>query len=356
MLKIHSFLRKIKDTLNNFSKKMLRKYSKHMAVTAYAISAAILVFYFGDFAQFITTSVEYNASAATYGENVEEPEETKPSEDLVHDNIEYTLNSPHTNIIKQTITFLSHPEFLEAMLETLKAQSYSSNEAMDDYIELFSVEQMGVIQNWNVNTKEEALETVNSDIKGLQSNPNTQEEIKEITTDEVESNEIKANESEPDVEPVVSTLSNLDLPTDLSLSYNNAMKITLNEDEMEVLYRIVEAEATGEDIYGKILVANVVLNRVLASEFPDTVSDVVFQKIGKAVQFSPTKDGRYWSVKITDSTKEAVRRALTGEDYSQGALYFFARKLTTKAKANWFDTTLTKVVQYGCHEFYANKN
>ena len=121
---------------------------------------------------------------------------------------------------------------------------------------------------------------------------------------------------------------------------------------MRCLSESFEAEATGEDIYGKILVANVVLNRVISEEFPNTVKEVVFQKIGSAYQFSPTKDGRYWSVTISKSTKQAVKKALNGEDYSKGALYFFARKLTTSKKANWFDTSLQQVVKYGCHEFY----
>ena len=138
-------------------------------------------------------------------------------------------------------------------------------------------------------------------------------------------------------------------------SYNKKMVKTLSKDELDILYRIVEAEATGEDIYGKILVANVILNRVNSKKFPNTVEKVVFQKNGNTYQFSPTKDGRFWSVKVTDETIEAVSRALEGEDYSNGALYFFARRLTSQKKASWFDNSLRKVVKYGCHEFYKDK-
>jgi N-acetylmuramoyl-L-alanine amidase len=136
---------------------------------------------------------------------------------------------------------------------------------------------------------------------------------------------------------------------------NSKMKKSLSKKELEVLQRIVEAEASGEDLYGKILVANVVINRMNSEEFPDTVSDVVFQREGNCYQFSPTNDGRYYTVKVSKSTKEAVKRALSGEDYSKGALYFFARRLTTEKKASWFDNSLRKVVQYGCHEFYADR-
>lgn len=123
-----------------------------------------------------------------------------------------------------------------------------------------------------------------------------------------------------------------------------------------MLETIVEAEAGDEDAYGKILVANVVLNRVLDEEFPDTVKGVVFQNNGKTYQFSPVrKGGRYYTVKVSKHTKAAVARALSGEDYSDGALYFFARRYTSEKKANWFDTSLRKIVEYGCHEFFGNK-
>lgn len=128
--------------------------------------------------------------------------------------------------------------------------------------------------------------------------------------------------------------------------------ISLGANQKEVLLRIVEAEATGEDIKGKMLVANVILNRVKSSQFPDTVKEVVFQKNERTTQFSPIADGRYWSVSISKSTREAVERVLNGEDESQGALYFSARSKAKKSNMNWFDNNLTWLFKYGGHEFY----
>ena len=126
----------------------------------------------------------------------------------------------------------------------------------------------------------------------------------------------------------------------------------LSEKEYNILTRIVEAEATGLDKKSKILVANVILNRMEHEEFPDTVEEVVFQNVNGATQFSPVADGRYYTVKIKDSTKEAVERALAGEDYSQGALYFMERSMSDKNSIKWFDTCLTKLFKYQGHEFY----
>lgn len=129
---------------------------------------------------------------------------------------------------------------------------------------------------------------------------------------------------------------------------NEAFCMELSAKEYECLLRIVQAEAADEPLEGKILVANVVLNRVLSGRFPNSVTGVVFQE----GQFSPIRDGAYNRAKPSAETKEAVARALAGEDYSQGALYFFARRLTTASKANWFDTCLEKVVKFEGHEFY----
>lgn len=139
---------------------------------------------------------------------------------------------------------------------------------------------------------------------------------------------------------------------ELVCRYNPEMDIDLSDEEYEILCRIVEAEAGDQDVYGRILVANVILNRTKFWEFPDTVKEVVFQvNSNGAVQFSPISDGSFYRVEISDLTKKAVNSALAGDDYSDGALYFFMRSATSASKASWFDT-LDFVLKYGCHEFF----
>lgn len=130
------------------------------------------------------------------------------------------------------------------------------------------------------------------------------------------------------------------------------MKYQLSDKDHEALMRIVEAEAGGEDQDGKLLVANVVLNRVNSNLFPNTVWEVVMQKEQGIAQFSPTVDGRYQSVKVSADTEAAVERALYGEDISQGALYFCAREKADSEKVKWFDRKLTRLFAYGHHEFF----
>lgn len=129
-------------------------------------------------------------------------------------------------------------------------------------------------------------------------------------------------------------------------------KYDISQEDYEVLLRIVEAEAGGEDTEGKMLVAGVVLNRVMHEDFPDTVKEVVFQRVKGTAQFSPVYSGRYDKVKISKDTIEAVERVLCGEDLTEGALYFAARKYADSDKMRWFDEHLTFLFSHGGHEFF----
>ncbi len=127
-----------------------------------------------------------------------------------------------------------------------------------------------------------------------------------------------------------------------------AAVVRYSQQDYEVLKRIVQAEAGICDIKGRILVANVIINRVKSGDFPNTITDVVYQKS----QFSPVYDGNLNSCTVTQETVEAVDRALSGEDYSQGALYFMNRGRSCSSNVSWFDRNLTYLFDHDRHEFF----
>lgn len=129
-------------------------------------------------------------------------------------------------------------------------------------------------------------------------------------------------------------------------------KYELSREDYEALLKIVEAEAGSEDETGKLLVANVVLNRVNSDQFPDTVAEVVYQRQGGKAQFSPLGNGSIQKIAASEETVRAVERALKGEDVSRGALYFAARKAAAPENMQWFDRCLTRLFAYGGHEFF----
>lgn len=126
----------------------------------------------------------------------------------------------------------------------------------------------------------------------------------------------------------------------------------ISAEEYEILCRIVQAEAGGEDQLGKQMVADVIINRVNSSKFPDTIEGVVFQGVGGNPQFSPLRDGRYYTVSVTADTRKAVDASMKGEDNSAGALYFVNAGKADPGSYAWFENCLTFCGQHGGHRFY----
>ena len=123
---------------------------------------------------------------------------------------------------------------------------------------------------------------------------------------------------------------------------------SLEDQEYQVLLKIVEAEAGCEDTEGRMLVANVVMNRVRNGHFPNTVTEVVYQRQDGTAQFSPVSDGRIDTVNVSQGTIDAVARVMNGEDISQGALFF----RSVRSRSGWFDQKLSRVLEHGNHIFY----
>lgn len=136
-----------------------------------------------------------------------------------------------------------------------------------------------------------------------------------------------------------------------SIVYSESQLIMSDEDYANLL-KIVEAEAGGEDLKGKILVANVIFNRIESPDFPSNVTDVVWERSGGSTQFSPVADGRIYTVTVSEETKEAVNRAIDGEDYSHGALYFMEERYADEENVKWFKDELKFLFRHGVHDFY----
>lgn len=166
------------------------------------------------------------------------------------------------------------------------------------------------------------------------------------------------------VQTVKNTTADLNVSSSMENKVNelDARSITLAEnptlmsdEDYDTLLRIVEAEAGSEDIKGRVLVANVIMNRMKSDDFPNTVTEVVWDNSDGVSQFSPTYDGRINEVTVSDETKEAVKQALKGTDYSEGALFFIQKSAAEAHNIKWFEKDLRKLFKYGVHEFYTYK-
>ena len=118
-------------------------------------------------------------------------------------------------------------------------------------------------------------------------------------------------------------------------------------DELYWLARIIQAEAGGEPLKGKIAVGNVVLNRARSSDFPNTVYGVIFDR-EYGVQFTPTANGSIYCEPSLESVI-AARLCLEGYSLSNEILYFFNPSI---ASSFWIAQNRPYAFRIGKHVFY----
>jgi N-acetylmuramoyl-L-alanine amidase len=117
---------------------------------------------------------------------------------------------------------------------------------------------------------------------------------------------------------------------------------SVSESDLQLLARIISAEARGEPYIGQVAVGAVVLNRVESSSFPDSISGVVYQPGA----FTAITDGQIHEA-VTDSARRAAREALNGSDPTGGALYYYNPDKTS----NRWIRSRPVITQIGQHLF-----
>ena len=115
-----------------------------------------------------------------------------------------------------------------------------------------------------------------------------------------------------------------------------------SNSDVQLLARLIHAEARGEPYKGQVAVGAVVLNRVKSSSFPNTISGVIYQPYA----FTCVNDGQ---INLTPNTSaiNAAKDAMNGWDPSYGCLYYYNPKIAT---SSWIFTRPT-VVTIGRHVF-----
>ena len=122
--------------------------------------------------------------------------------------------------------------------------------------------------------------------------------------------------------------------------------LSISNEEKDLFARLVEAEAKGESFEGKVAVATVVLNRVESPHFPNTITDVIHEVVGKSYAFSPVQNGEINNTASEESV-QAVEEALTRKDRLNESIYFFNPEIATD---KWIRTREV-VATIGNHTF-----
>ena len=94
-----------------------------------------------------------------------------------------------------------------------------------------------------------------------------------------------------------------------------------SEQELDLLFRVVQAEIGNYSFEQKVNVANVILNRVDHERFGESLSEVLIPS-----QFSTISNGRINKVKVSEDTILACEYAFLFADTTNGALFFHSNK------------------------------
>ena len=112
--------------------------------------------------------------------------------------------------------------------------------------------------------------------------------------------------------------------------------------DLYLLARCIYGEARGESYTGQVAVGAVVLNRVRSSQFPNTISGVIYQKGA----FTAVDDGQI-NLTPNQTAINAARDAMNGWDPTYGCLYYYNPATAT---SSWIFSRQT-VTTIGKHVF-----
>ena len=128
--------------------------------------------------------------------------------------------------------------------------------------------------------------------------------------------------------------------------------VKYTEKELDLLARLMRAEAIGEGNLGMLMVGNVGINRVIANclDFKNTrsIKDMVYQSPGG---FSSI-DSALFQSSSTTAEKNLAKRIIRGEYFhpATNALWFYAPGTGNECRPTWFNQTNSG--KYKNHCFY----
>ena len=92
--------------------------------------------------------------------------------------------------------------------------------------------------------------------------------------------------------------------------------------DIELIAKLVYAEARGEPYLGQVAVAASVLNRLKDPNYPNSIPEIIFQVVDGYYQYSPVLDGQI-NLAPNGTARRAVLDALNGVDPTGGATTFY---------------------------------
>jgi len=98
----------------------------------------------------------------------------------------------------------------------------------------------------------------------------------------------------------------------------------VSQEDVELLTRVIYAEARGENFEGQVAVGAVVINRLKDPRFPKTMRDIIYQ----SGAFTAVDDHQI-HLNPDDEANKAAEAALSGLDPTNGAIYYYNPRIAT---------------------------
>lgn len=131
-------------------------------------------------------------------------------------------------------------------------------------------------------------------------------------------------------------------------------RVPYRNADVDLMARMMRAEAEGEGVQGMLYVGNVIVNRAVADclDFRDvrTIEDVIFQVQGNNYSFEAVQKGNIFYQRARESERRLARRNLEGwrDHPAQYALWYF--NPYAPCPPTWYDQPFTG--QFKRHCFY----
>ena len=128
----------------------------------------------------------------------------------------------------------------------------------------------------------------------------------------------------------------------IKTSNNSSSVNNVNNTDLNLLSKLVHAEARGEPYKGMVAVAATVLNRVSDSRFPNSIAGVIYQ----SGAYTCVDDGQI-NLEASSQSRKAAQDAINGWDPTSGCVYYFNPQTAT-SKWIW---SRPQVLTIGKHIF-----
>lgn len=108
---------------------------------------------------------------------------------------------------------------------------------------------------------------------------------------------------------------------------------TLSENEIAMIEITIQHEVGNFSKEYKTYVAELIRNRLISEDFPNTVTEVLFQKS----QFQGISNWLYSGITPDEETKEVVKEVFSAEGTSHSATYYYNPELSEYDSLVWFE-------------------